>query len=478
MAAASNSINHRWADHQLIHSPRHHHVPAPFLPPEIIDRILSFLEVQVDMRDQEEAGQRSARVQRDLWACTLVNRQWNACTVQRLWKNPLIMSPEDFSRFVECCAISQNAGAHVLRLDTSLFRVAEPRDTLLIRSGIGYMPNLRLLKMSCDHFRAESLDEIFDRCQDIQLFSLSGTPEINLNAPLQHQSILNTHGDLWDFKRHPGTVRGIRKLSALCLNNVTFVEEEADFYWLLYHGLDSNDSGGNNLVHLNLGRTWVTDAILAPFAEVCPRLQSIVLEENSDITDWSIERLAKSCQQLRFVKLRNAIQVGDRGVICLVTLCRNLAFLGISYTGCTDETLRAITAHAKNLHTLFMNDLNLSSEKALIDLITKRGPQLKTLGMASIDVVSKAFCVTLAKHCPNLEELDIAGCNGDMMVDRIDEESADLVVNSCPKLRTFLVGTNDGISDAYLARLSEKVCIDQFWLPPPDELTGADALYL
>ncbi|KAJ3173314.1 hypothetical protein HDU87_007688 [Geranomyces variabilis] len=241
---------------------------------------------------------------------------------------------------------------------------------------------------------------------------------------------------------------------------LVLVDASKGFYSLVIHSI------GEKLRHLNLGRTYCDDEIVVAVARVCPNLQTMILEENSLVSDTAISELATRCPNLRFVKLRNAIRVGDEAISDLVKNCAELAFLGISYTRCGDDTMYAIMQYAEKLHTLYLNDLGVT-EAALCELLRKRGAQFDTLGMASLDVVSERVIHEIAQSCPNLRRLDLSACEeGDMTEDLVD-----MLVLRLPRLEALVVAGIDEISDEYIVRLAEKVSVEQFWLAPPPELT-------
>ncbi|KAI8824196.1 uncharacterized protein EV422DRAFT_311104 [Fimicolochytrium jonesii] len=430
---------------------------SPHLPPEVLASIFAHLDATPTIAHNEESGQQNKRTQRDLLACCFVNKAWKAMAAPFLWKNPRLWSPRGLFKLVYCSRISRfsfngNLGTEVRRLDTMGLQLEEPLHTPLIRIMASTFPNLEMLRLGIRNFHPNTIEHVFDLCHDIQCFALRGDPCISF--------------DVWGESSVPHFMAGMKKLSALCLHNVVCDAQSMRFYHCVLSSMTST------LRHLNIGRTWVGDEIVTAFAKCCPHLQTFILEENSALTDVGIEVLAMSCRDLRFVKLRNCIHVGDDGITALVKRCRNLTVLGISYTRCTDATIQIIAERCQHLHTLFMEDILLESEDTIIKMLEMRGKKLTTLAMASTDVISQATVDALISYCPELRELDLASCGSDNLANPITEASIDRLVDSCPKLRTLLVCGVDGISDEYLDKLSSRLSTTQFWLSPPDELTG------
>ncbi|KAJ3158553.1 hypothetical protein HDU86_002778 [Geranomyces michiganensis] len=433
--------------------------PASFLPSELVTRILFYLEGgQQGGPAHEDADSRTVQVHRDLYSACLVNKHWHQNAIQRLWRNPHIFSPVAFFQLQYCRKLTlagsssehRDPGAAVRRLDMVRFSFSEPNHTPLLQMIPLSFPNLTILRLRITHFTPATLHKIFERCTQIQLLTLRGECE-------------RRHGqqdEQWGNEDEFEAFRvGLSRLTALCLNTVVLSHKSAEFYSVIAKAV------GANLRHLNLGRTYCDDDVVLRIARQCPNLQTIILEENTVISTIAISELALRCRKLCFVKLRNAIYVEDAGVVDLVRNCADLALLGISYTQCGDVTLDAITQHADKLQTLYMNDLSVS-ETALCELLKKRGPQLRTLGMASLDIMSERVLCEIAQHCSNLRRLDLSGCEGGMT-----DDLADMLVSRLPKLEAMVLAGIDEISDDYITNLGTKVATDQFWLAPPPELT-------
>lgn len=74
-----------------------------FLPPEVLELIIEHLIRR----------RRPATIQKDLWACCLVSKQWYDVAIKYLYQNP-ILSPRNFSAFAN--TLSPPVGARVRRI--------------------------------------------------------------------------------------------------------------------------------------------------------------------------------------------------------------------------------------------------------------------------------------------------------------------------------------------------------------------------
>ncbi|KAJ3148545.1 hypothetical protein HDU89_004642 [Geranomyces variabilis] len=453
----------------VFHADHHRRVPAPFLPSELISRILFHLEGGKHQPAHEDVHTGTALVQRDLHAACLVNKHWHQTALQRLWRNPRLFSPVTLFQLQYCWRLNHirvashedesrgdaGAGAAARRLDTLRFPMSEPRHTPLLRVIPAAFPNLTTLRLYIAPFTPPTLNKLLTGCRNLQLLTLRGECE-----PIDRTASADQRNDQWRQEEGLEQAReGLARLTALCLNTVVLVDSSKGFYSLVIHSI------GDKLRHLNLGRTYCDDEIVVAVARLCPNLHTIILEENSLVSDTAISELARLCHKLRFVKLRNAIRVGDEAISVLVKNCAELQFLGISYTRCGDDTLYAITQYADKLHTLYLNDLGVT-ETALCELLRKRGSQFDTLGMASLDVISDRVICEITQYCCNLRRLDLFGCEGNLTEDLVD-----MLVSRLSRLEALVVAGIDEISDEYIERLAEKVSVEQFWLAPPPELT-------
>ncbi|KNC96223.1 uncharacterized protein SPPG_08376 [Spizellomyces punctatus DAOM BR117] len=436
---------------------------AAVLPPELIRTIFSYVDSSRSPHHSPTAAQERAGKQSTLLSCLLVNRHWYSVASARLWRNPYLPSLAVLLRLVFCTRLSSlnkrtSLGNKVYRLDLFRLRLREPAATSMLHVIARSFPELRVLRLDIRQFTARTINYLFECCRHLHTFALRGDP----NA---HTGRYGKEED-WAPSNVVHFVAGLGKLKALDLHNMKRDERTATIYHTVMNSV------GSNLRHLNLGRTWVLDDVVIGIARRCSQLETIVLEENLEITDVAIKALAESCPQLRFVKLRNCIGIGDEGVTALALSCPNLEALGISYSRCTDRSLKVVARSCKNLHTLFMNDLWLESEDTLIELVERRGARLKTLGMCGCEVVSDRFIQAVAKNCPVLQELDIAGCGGDDVPQPITQASLEELMSGCTRLRSLLVNGIDGLSDEFVLQLSRQIWTEQFWLEPPEELSG------
>ncbi|KAJ3091459.1 hypothetical protein HK102_000484 [Quaeritorhiza haematococci] len=503
-------------EHDITHTPGKASGKAATLPPELLRAIFQSVEDPLPVYDPQGIS-----VQR--------NRHWYSISIPILWRNVWTTRKSTIIKMVfgHNPALSQGAtamervdggpgppfaplsyfGKYVRRLILDLrdARFNEPEDTNLIERIASSCPNLCVLRMDCLTFDEYTIERILAVCPNMFALALQGTA-MHGNQSWQPNSWLTLE-------------RGLSKLRRLDLYNV-FYDNNTGFYGVVSAGV------GPNLIFLNLGRTWVVDDWVVNIAGRCPNLQSVFLEECGALTDRSISVLSSSCRHLTTVKLRNCVGIGDDGIVDLSRNCPRLKALGISYTQCTDRTLSSLSDYSPMLETLFMNDLGLATEKSVIQLVERRGPTLRTLGMGGCDVVTDKTIVKIATCCPNLEELDISNCGMDEDYDydcdatqgsgaqHVDEVAADaamhaamhtdndclngpvstrfgaerlakvnmilasnsesitqtsleLLLDGCPRLRTLVVAGLDSLNPLFVNELANRYCTDQFWFEPP-----------
>lgn len=140
--------------------------------------------------------------------------------------------------------------------------------------------------------------------------------------------------------------------------------------------------------HLQLGATnLVSDkAWIELFRTVGPRLESLKLSElNDSLRDDTVKELVKNCLNLKRLKLRSCSHVGEASIdsFCNLTKLQHL--------------------------TLAVAQQDTSSA-TLVKLITKLGPNLRTLCLEDFQELDDDVLAAITDRCNQLSKLRITGC--------------------------------------------------------------------
>ncbi|KAJ1569345.1 hypothetical protein HK096_003405 [Nowakowskiella sp. JEL0078] len=434
---------------------------AAVLPRELITIILRFGRNPLPIMNTNAAfSQRQLEQQTLLW-CGLVNRNWRAAATPLLWNDPSfknrnslfrIILGSRFSelRYVRMTQVSRfSYGVYTQRLDLRKIILSEPADTCFLRLLASEFPRIRTIRLNMVNCDVDTLHNFTRNCPNLQFISLFARESVQ-TGKRSPQGVIDT-SEISNIGGACNQSRGFANLEGLDLYEVN-MELLLSIYSLAESTL------GKSLCYLNLGRTWVVDKVVVEIASRCPNLISVWLEENVSITDYSICQLAHYCPHIKTLKLRNCSNITDSSIAAVSVGCLKLEALGISYSQCSNDSLKYLVENSFALNTVYLNDLFLE-EASVISLCVARGKSLLNIGLCGLDTVTDNCVYAISKFCPNLEQIDIGGCS-------VSESSIYHLMESCVHLKTLVVD-EESVSDKFLAEIRQKYCSEQFWLEPP-----------
>jgi bacterioferritin-associated ferredoxin len=126
----------------------------------------------------------------------------------------------------------------------------------------------------------------------------------------------------------------------------------------------------------------ISDASVQSMAKECPNLRVLFLNYCNKITNLSICEVALVCHKLTSLHLTECTQVGDSSLKCLAKYCTKLTELRLTKTGITDYGLTQLA---------------------------KRCPRISFLDVAGCNI-SDISIQYIETHLRNLKYLEISGC--------------------------------------------------------------------
>ncbi|KAI8799434.1 hypothetical protein BJ742DRAFT_875300 [Cladochytrium replicatum] len=447
---------------------------ASRLPSEVLTLIFSFLRNPLPLMSVSAQTAQRAREQMALYSCMRVARSWRDPSALVMWRDPHIVDKTELTKLILCIRFTKMRGPdrrvyrwayppfvqNITRLDLREIVFTEPEDSSLLKVIANTpMPRLRVLRLrfvQCDEGTVERM--LHGReVRYLSLFVTGGSVQRSLGALRSVSS--NVEAGVGDESMAVMTEKPQLKVSMSRLRGL-------DLYQIKYSRMRdlfnlASMSLSSSLRYLNLGRTWIPDTIVTSIVHTSPNLESIWLEENGSLTDVSIHAIAQTCGSLRVLKLRNCSRITDAAITEIALRCPRLEALGISYTRCTDASLLTLAENSENLHTLFINDLALCDEKAIVEVCRMRGDRLRTLGMCGLDaVVGDNVLDVIVECCAVLEQLDVGGC-------AVTEAGLRRVAEGCRRLRTCAVDEDKLTAEFMRCLRTMRISTDQFWLEPP-----------
>lgn len=295
----------------------------------------------------------------DLYACALVNKKFHTATLPVLWQQPTVEDQDSLIKVISGMMASQHSLAkHIRRLDFGNF----VNDTIFML----FMPHVHLLEelilqdaplitdrsfqhvpRQCPHLNdlylvgspitTQSMRSLGQHCHQLTHLSLQDCPHLScdifaalVDCPLTSLTIDMDTID--DIKQDTSTVMttavdlaDLAQLTFMCLWNAPtpFLEYVAtingrhgNVTWphlttCIFAGDNTLDDQHTitflqrhpNLIDVSLGSTVHTDASLYAIAAFLPRIQSVVMNANGNITPNGLRHLADHCPLLRHVNI-------------------------------------------------------------------------------------------------------------------------------------------------------------------------------
>jgi len=164
----------------------------------------------------------------------------------------------------------------------------------------------------------------------------------------------------------------------------------------------------------------LTDYFTAPFQAAgidsladLARLRRVNLY-NSQVSTYTVVRIAESCKSLEHLNLGQciAVQNWDATLLLVVSKAPQLKSLNLwrartlSHVG-----IAHIAAHCPGLESLDIGWCRSVNAPECIPLLVRACGHLRKLSMTALRTTNDTCIEALAQHCPQLEQLDILGSN-------------------------------------------------------------------
>jgi len=211
----------------------------------------------------------------------------------------------------------------------------------------------------------------------------------------------------------------------------------------------------------------VTDSGIISFARAMPTLRELHAEECEQITDVGIDAMAMLCKSLQYIKVSSCYNVSTQGFASLAQYCPGLLRIQADWTSVDDSTLEALGRRCAELQHLDLTGVTDVTDVGLIALapgdryvgevspISWQGcPNLRELRLSGNTRITDEGVSHLARHCTNLEMLEIAGSGGDWQGrEGITDATLVHLGQCCPRLRILDSARNPGVTDQGLSAL-------------------------
>ncbi|XP_076439031.1 uncharacterized protein LOC143277937 [Babylonia areolata] len=181
------------------------------------------------------------------------------------------------------------------------------------------------------------------------------------------------------------------------------------------------------LQDLGLGQcARITDTGVCAVARGCPHLVGFRVDQCGKLTNQAVEALANHCPDLQFLHLLSCA-VTDEGISHLSKLVK-LQVLDLSNVSqLSRRVVEAVAGCCPLLETLALS-LNRRVDDRCLQHVVTRCPRLRCLSCVACGLSDQGLRY-VAAHARNLERLDVAWCAD------ITDQGVEEVVGACPRLR-------------------------------------------
>ncbi|CAG8469464.1 16314_t:CDS:1 [Dentiscutata heterogama] len=360
---------------------------TPYIPPEIIRIILSFL--------------RNDR--KTLAACALVNHTFNLHATPILYHTVAFTFPHTFTLFVDASNDIKKRCSHMVRhLDLSSFSTCglqkssfETQNVVtpdLLIHTLRSFPELKAFSVSESLESVVTLDVLkvlFLECKNIKAIDFCGCVSKQFSSALDEfsrsigrvkiEQSCNDY-DETTISFHMTSKPLLSHLQRLSFHECPTISEYSTIIPLLAHT--------PNLTHLDLGGCSISDLTLNFLAgtNIPTKLSHLLLAKCKNISSDTISSLVSKCSQLETLNL-----YGDRDITTaikeydLVTILRS--------------------PNAKNFRTLDIGSSQITP--LILTAIKENCPSLQNLGISKAQITNLNLIKELLTSLPNLQYIDL-----------------------------------------------------------------------
>ena len=184
---------------------------------------------------------------------------------------------------------------------------------------------------------------------------------------------------------------------------------------------------------VNLRSVSIQNAVdddIMHIVENCPQLQNLEMSCAVMLTDRTLQLVAEYCSNLQTILLycSRSTLITDAGIECLASNCSKLCEIRLdAIHSLTDATLHAIGQYL---------------------------PNIRSVCIESVMNMTNNGWIALAKHCAQLESVNISNANDDLLL---------ALARGCPHLKIVKLNECSNITDIGIKAMSEH-CFNLSWL--------------
>ena len=176
------------------------------------------------------------------------------------------------------------------------------------------------------------------------------------------------------------------------------------------------------LKYIDLSYNDIDDDTVMSITTLCLEMEHIDVSWCYSVTDNSLVAISLQCPNLRYIDVSRC-SVSDAGVASIARACVELRFVGIGFT----ETLTTLEPLRSCVR---LEQLDVRECERIERVPADAWPYLKNVNLTGC-AVNDAAIVDIARHCSDLEHLNLTQCTS------ISDHSIVEIASSCPKLQTL-----------------------------------------
>lgn len=409
----------------------------PLYIPEILTHILSFLESPITTSTDPTQPLDFVKVDSikysvskpKLHSCALVNKMWNKCATNLLWKSIKIGHRNGVDRLARTLG-SKTKGGQIGRLSAHEMQANS-------------------VKNVCWGINPQS-------CKFHEGFLVIPSPvnSWKFGELMRSFSVVQPHGpgseafQKWDLDFLVSLIAiSCPYLEDLNLSNCSQITDKS---------LTLIARHCKHLKKLNLNRCdLISSSAIEELASGCKKLKIInlsrpLLNPKRQISDESLSALVVANPEIMELRLRNCEKVSDDTIIAMAKTCgKNLRALDLSWCGnITDRALlEGISPHCPNLTSLALNGCKRLTDISIISLLGSC-PTIMSLSLAHLPFITDRILTSMAEKLSKLVILSLNGCV------EVRDDSIISLAQHCPNLQSLSLFSL-AITDNAVAKVSE-----------------------
>ena len=191
-----------------------------------------------------------------------------------------------------------------------------------------------------------------------------------------------------------------------------------------------------------------TDSALTAFANACPNLLSLELEQGS-LTDASFIAIADNCPALMLLTIESVCAISDVAVVSIAKKCSSIVYIEMrNCARLTNSSIEALAQNCSNLKEITVVGSCTITDAALIRLARELW-WLSKLILDGCSRITDVGIIAVAEHRKLLTELSLSGMRN------VTNTAVLAIANSCTKI-TKLNISDTKVTDEGIAVIAQK----------------------